>query len=115
MRYESARGIFSMEKKTYYISIAEGGISQVKTANTYSFTIQATDDEIVQLREIFDAVYVEDIRSFWRAHVPFMEYHHDRPNDAYDERLKRAYQMIYDLGDHETKELIGQMGIIDGL
>ncbi len=104
-----------MEKKTYYISVAEGGISQVKTANTYSFAIQANDDEIVQLREIFDAAYVEDVRTFWRAHIPFLEYHHDHSNDKYDERLQRAYKMIYDLGDNKTKELIAQMGIIDGL
>lgn len=104
-----------MKRTTYYVSIGNGEISQVKTASTYSFAIQATEEEIIKLREIFDGAYVEDMHSFWRSHVPFLEYHHDRPNDEYDERLQQAYKMIYELGDHETKELIAQMGIIDGL
>ncbi|MFX3623732.1 MAG: hydrolase [Ectobacillus sp.] len=104
-----------MDRKTYYISIGDGGISQVKTANTYSFAIQATDEEILKLRELFDGAYVEDIRSFWRSHVPFVEYHHDKANHRYDEKLQQAYKMIYELGDEETRELIGEMGIIDGL
>ncbi|MFD3448707.1 hypothetical protein ACFDTO_29430 [Microbacteriaceae bacterium 4G12] len=104
-----------MDKRTYYISIARGEISQVKSANTYSFAIQATDEEIIKLREIFDQAYEADMRSFWRSHVPFLEYHHDPQNDAYDERLQEAYKMIYELGDHEAQELIAQMGIINGL
>ncbi|MGQ0516203.1 hydrolase, partial [Bacillus sp. D-CC] len=36
-------------------------------------------------------------------------------NDRYDEQLQKAYKMIYDLGNHETKELVAQMGIINGL
>ncbi|MDG4656435.1 hydrolase [Ectobacillus antri] len=104
-----------MEKQTYYISVGEGSISRSKTANTYSFEIQATDEEIIRLRQLFDSAYVEDIRSFWRSHIPFLEYHHDHANDKYDARLQEAYRMIYELGDGEAKELIAQMGIIDGL
>ncbi|CAM4159626.1 hydrolase [Bacillus manliponensis] len=104
-----------MEKKTYYVSIANGEISRVQSANTYSFTIQATDEEIVELRSHFDHAYEEDLGSFVRSHVPFVEYHHDSNNDRYDEQLQEAYKMIYELGDNETKELIAQMGIINGL
>ncbi|HDX9576879.1 TPA: hydrolase [Bacillus pseudomycoides] len=104
-----------MDKKTYYISVANGEISQVKTANTYSFTIEATDEEILSLREYFDNAYREDLGTFVRSHVPFVEYHHDSNNDRYDEQLQKAYRMIYELGDNEAKELIAQMGIIDGL
>ncbi|SFJ32009.1 MULTISPECIES: hydrolase [unclassified Bacillus (in: firmicutes)] len=104
-----------MDKKTYYISVANGEISQAKTANTYSFTIEATDEEILRLREYFDNAYREDLGTFVRSHVPFVEYHHDSNNDRYDEQLQKAYRMIYELGDNEAKELIAQMGIIDGL
>ncbi|MGF9963686.1 hydrolase [Bacillus rhizoplanae] len=104
-----------MDKNTYYVSVANGEISQVKTANTYSFAIQATDEEILRLRECFDNAYREDLGTFVRSHVPFVEYHHDSNNDRYDEQLQEAYRMIYELGDHEAKELIAQMGIINGL
>lgn len=55
-----------MEQKTYYISIANGQISQVKTADTYNFEISANDAEITELREYFDQAYVEDLGSFVR-------------------------------------------------
>ena len=99
------------QKKTYYISVGNGQISQVKTADTYNFEIHATDEEILQLREYFDKGYKEDLGSFVRSHVPFVEYHHDSNNDRYDAQLQKAYQLIYDLGNHKTKELIAQMGI----
>lgn len=104
-----------MEKKIYYVSVANGEISRVQNANTYSFTIQATDEEIAELRNHFDSAYREDLGTFVRSHVPFVEYHHDSNNDRYDEQLQEAYKMIYELGDNETKELIAQMGIINGL
>lgn len=108
-------GCYMETKKTYYISIGNGQISQVKTADTYNFEISANDEEITELREHFDQAYVEDLGSFVRSHVPFVEYHHDSNNDRYDEQLQKAYKMIYDLGNHETKELVAQMGIINGL
>ncbi len=45
-------------KKTYYISIGNGQISQVKTADTYNFEISANDEEITELREHFDQAFV---------------------------------------------------------
>ena len=54
-------------EKTYYISIANGQISQVKTADTYNFEISANDEEITELREYFDQAYVEDLGSFVRS------------------------------------------------
>jgi hypothetical protein len=104
-----------MDKKTYYVSVGSGEISRTKSETSYSFKIEATDEEITKLREYFDQAYAADIQSFVRAHIPFLEYHNDPQNDAYDEKLQKAYKMIYELGDHETQELIGQMGIIDGM
>ncbi len=98
-------GCYMEQKKTYYISIGNGQISQVKTADTYNFEISANDEEITELREYFDQAYVEDLGSFVRSHVPFVEYHHDSNNDRYDEQLQKAYKMIYDLGNHETKRI----------
>ncbi|WP_339147390.1 MULTISPECIES: hydrolase [unclassified Sutcliffiella] len=102
-----------MERKTYYISLAEGSISQVSTSTPWDYQIQATDDEITQLREIFDQNYSSDWQSFWRAHIPFIQYHYDRENDAYDNGLQHAFKMIYELGDDATKAHIKNQGLMD--
>jgi hypothetical protein len=99
-------------KKTYYVSVGSAEISQSATSSPWEFKIEATDDEIIRLREYFDQNYSTDWQSFWRAHVPFMEYHHDRQNDAYDRTMTNVYKMIYDLGDEEAKKHIESMGIL---
>ncbi|KHF28739.1 hypothetical protein LR68_02492 [Anoxybacillus sp. BCO1] len=84
-------------KKTYYVSVARGEISQVKTASPWEFRIEATDEEIIQLREYFDEMYSSDWQSFWRAHVPYVQYHYDRPNDGYDHAIKKVYESFMSL------------------
>ncbi|KPB03290.1 MULTISPECIES: hypothetical protein [Bacillaceae] len=104
-----------MERKTYYISLAEGSISQVSTASSWDYQIQATDDEITHLREIFDQNYSSDWQGFWRAHIPYVQYHFDKTNDAYDNGLQQAFKMIYELGDEATKAHIKDQGLMDDL
>ncbi|WP_461200938.1 hydrolase [Anoxybacillus sp. TBDG-1] len=99
-------------KKTYYVSVARGEISQVKTASPWEFRVEATDEEIIQLREYFDEMYSSDWQSFWRAHVPYVQYHYDRPNDGYDHAIKKVYELIYELGDEEARQQIETMGVI---
>lgn len=110
---ESIGAELSMEKKTYYISVSAKEISQIKTASPYEFEIQATDEEIRKLREIFDEAYSADWMSFLRAHVPYVQYHQDKENDIVDKDLKLAYQLIHDLGNTEAREHIESMGILD--
>jgi hypothetical protein len=104
-----------MGRKTYYISLAEGSISQVSTASSWDYQIQATDDEITHLREIFDQNYSSDWQGFWRAHIPYVQYHFDKTNDAYDNGLQQAFKMIYELGDEATKAHIKNQGLMDDL
>jgi hypothetical protein len=101
-----------MVKKTYYISLGSGEISQSSTASTWNYKIEATDEEIVQLREHFDQIYSSDWQGFLRAHVPYVEYHYDPTNDAYDETMYKVYEIIYQLGDSETKQHIDEQGIL---
>jgi hypothetical protein len=100
-------------KKTYYISLGSGEISQSSTASTWNYKIEATDEEIVQLREHFDQIYSSDWQGFLRAHVPYVEYHHDPTNDAYDETMHKVYELIYQLGDDETRQHIDEQGILE--
>ncbi|MDQ0231133.1 hydrolase [Metabacillus malikii] len=102
-------------KKTYYINVADGQISQLQTASSWNFKIEATDDEIIKLRELFDNVHASDWKGFYRAHTPYIQYHYDRENDAVDNTNKQIYQMIYELGDDEARELIRTEGILSKL
>jgi len=99
-------------KKTYYIDISSGEISQSSSASSWNFKIEATDEEITQLREEFNYNYDMDIQNFIRAHIPFDEYHNDKENHAQDQSLIRIYEMLHRLGDIETKKHIESMGIL---
>lgn len=115
MRHASEKGGSNVdqEKKTYYITVGSGEISQSSTDSAWNFKIEATDDEIIRLRELFDQNYSTEWRNFFRAHVPYVQYHHDRENDAYDETIVEVYKMIYELGDQEAKNHIETMGILE--
>ncbi|WP_102345208.1 hydrolase [Bacillus sp. Marseille-P3661] len=102
-----------MEKKTYYIAVGSREISQFQGGSPYELEIEATDEEVRQLRELFDEIYAADWMSFWRAHVPYVQYHHDKENELIDNDLKKVYQKLHDLGKPETKEHIESMGILD--
>jgi hypothetical protein len=99
-------------KKTYYINISEGVITPVSTATPWNFKIEATDEEITALREIFEQSYSTGWQNFMRAHVPYVQYHYDRENDALDGQLLKVYEMIHELGDSEAKQHIESMGIL---
>lgn len=101
-----------MEKKTYYINLGSTEISQIKYANNDHFTIQATEDEVRQLRAKMENMNDADFGAYMRSHVPIMAYHKDSGNDAYDQGITEAFQMIYDLGDGETKQHIEEMGVL---
>jgi hypothetical protein len=99
-------------KKSYYISIGTGEIMKTATDSPWNFKIEANDDEITKLREYFDQNYSTEWQNFFRAHVPYVQYHYDRENDAYDETMVKIYEMIYELGDEEAKQHIRSIGIL---
>lgn len=102
-------------RKTYYVSVGSAEISQVKSGSTWEYKIEATDEEVRQLRNLFDANYSNEIGTFLRAHVPFVEYSYDSSNDKYDANMIQIYQMISQLGDQEAKDFIQSQGILNGL
>jgi hypothetical protein len=100
------------QKKTYYIDVGTGEITQSATSSNWSFKIQANDEEITELRELFDQNYMTEWKGFFRAHTPYVQYHHDRENDDYDSTIQQVYGMIYNLGDNEVKNHIESMNIL---
>ncbi|KOO46759.1 hypothetical protein [Priestia koreensis] len=102
----------STHKKTYYINVGYGEISLSKSAFDWNYVIQATDDEITHLRDLFNGNDNEDWQGFFRAHVPYIQYHFDRQNDAYDQGMSLIYEQLYKLGDDATKQHIKEMNIL---
>lgn len=100
-------------KEIYYITVATCEISQSATDSPWNFKIEATDDDIIALRKYFSQNYSTEWQNFFRAHIPFIEYHNDKANDAYDEIIKKVYGMIYQLGDNEARSHIDSMGILE--
>ncbi|ARI76731.1 hydrolase [Halobacillus mangrovi] len=102
-----------MEKNKYYINIGTREISVNHDANNDDFIVEATEDEILALREVFDEIENADNRSFYRAHIPAKPYHQDEDNDDYDYGMRVAFRKIYELGDEMTKKHITEMGILE--
>lgn len=98
-----------MERKQFYVNIATGEISRNQVGNNNSFIIQATDDEVIFLREQLDGMQNAGVRSFFRAHVPMTLYSSDQANDEYDESMIQAYKLLYQLGDERAKAHIAEM------
>ncbi|MBM7554775.1 hydrolase [Thalassobacillus pellis] len=104
-----------MDRNKYYVNLGTQEISINHDANNDDFIINATEEELIELREFFDEVYNADERAFFRAHVPFTPYHKDRSNDEYDEGMKTVLRRIYELGDEMTKKHISSMGLLEDL
>lgn len=100
------------QRQAYYIDVGTGEISQSATSSTWSFKIQATDEEVTELRELFNQNYSTEWKNFFRAHTPYVQYHYDRENDTYDSNIQEIYAMIYQLGDQEAKSHIKSMNIL---
>lgn len=101
-----------MEKKTYYVAVAPGEILQDQKALNYEFVIQATDDELDKLQELFEDTSASEISTAARAVIPFREYSHDKENEWYDANLQQIYQMLHQLGTPETRKHIESMNIL---
>lgn len=101
-------------KQSYYVNIQTHEILMDPNQLEWDFKIEATDSQITELRHLFDENYKTDWESYGRAHVPFLEYHHDPQNKEYDHRLVIIYAMLYQLGDAKTREHIAEMGILNG-
>ncbi len=99
-------------KKTYYINISSGEISQSRFDSPWNFQIEASPNEIQTLRQYFDQNEAGDFPNFLRAHIPFRDYHYDEVNDRQDEALQQIYGFIYQRGNEETKQLIESMEIL---
>lgn len=104
-----------MDKRTYYVSVQAESIMAEQGDSAYEFEIEATDREVGILQEMFEELDDADNVTAIRAHIPYVQYHDDPENDAYDVQLQAIYRKLHELGTAETKHHIESMGILNGL
>ncbi len=101
-----------MDRERYYVNLNSRNITKEPYGSTGNYIIYASKEEVGQLRAKMNEMYDSDFISFWRAHVPFVPYHLDTSNDTYDANINEAFQMVYDLGEEETKAALLDMGVL---
>ncbi|WP_409298810.1 hydrolase [Peribacillus sp. SCS-26] len=100
-------------KNTYYVDISNGEILEQPIDGSPNFRIQADEEELAELKMWFTENYNDDMKTFARSHVPYVEPSKDSQNDKYESSLQKIYSMIYKLGDDEARSFIKQQGILD--
>ncbi|MCZ8517982.1 MULTISPECIES: hypothetical protein [Paenibacillus] len=102
-----------MDKKTFYITVGSGEILEPSnTIGNFDFEIEATEEEIDQLTDLFEDQELAGEDTAIRAHIPYRLYHNDKENDAYDANLQEIYRMLHKLGTQETRQHIESMNIL---
>ncbi|MED4600835.1 hypothetical protein P9314_08970 [Paenibacillus validus] len=102
-----------MERNKYYVSVQSRSIMSNQGDAAYELEIEATDEEIKQLQELFEVEEDFEIDTFWRAHAAGIPYHYDQANVGYDMALQEIYRKIHALGTKETKDQIEKMQILN--
>ncbi|WP_284640845.1 hypothetical protein [Paenibacillus silviterrae] len=104
-----------MDKKTYYIAVGSGEILEPEDMiGNYEFEIEATEEEIDQLQELFEEASEAQQATAFRSHIPYREYHRDKENDIYDFNLTAIYRKLHELGTPETRKHIESMNVLGG-
>ncbi|MDO3677866.1 hypothetical protein Q3C12_12710 [Paenibacillus ehimensis] len=109
-----------MLKKRYYVSVGTGTIEDAQTLAdlgdySYEYAVEATDQEIRELRWLMSSYEAETEKTFARAGVPYKSADHDEATDEYNAQVRELYAMIYRLGTPETRGHIEKMRIMEKL
>lgn len=98
-----------MGRKRYFVTIdmAMMRLSTTKTPdNTIQYEIYATDEEADKIKALLEQIRSEDFREEQVFQHPFQEKKSDQEKEATQNELQELYQIIYDLGTIETKEVV---------
>ncbi len=104
-----------MEKRKYYVGVASGQITQQPETTEWEFEIEATDEQIARLRELFDMANRQNFDVAYAVLHPLSgsKVEHDYKN--YDHTLQEIYRMIYELGNEKARQHITQHNLIQEL
>ncbi|MBP0726651.1 hypothetical protein J5Y03_15945 [Bacillus sp. RG28] len=103
-----------MDKTRYYVSVQAKTITINQGDAAYELEIDATQDDVERLKQLFNNMDHNDFVSGFRTVLGIsMPYHLDEPNDRYDNNIKDVYRMLHNLGTAETKQHIREMHILN--
>jgi len=100
-------------KHSYYINIQSHELFSEPYGAEWDFKIEATASQAAVLERLFDKTDETDWESYVRAHIPYLEYHHQPQNKEYDLRMILIYSLLYYLGDEKSRLHIRNMGILN--
>ncbi|MFB6367491.1 hypothetical protein ACFCP7_26285 [Paenibacillus elgii] len=99
-----------MEKKTYYIAVGSGEVQEPEEATgNFEFEIQATEEEVDKLQDMFEELAMNEEDTAMRATIPYREY---RPDKESDGNLTEIYRMLHELGTPDTRRHIEAMNVL---
>ncbi|MDB5053982.1 MAG: hypothetical protein JWM44_2032 [Bacilli bacterium] len=105
-----------MNKMIYWVSVGNHEIFPQGEGNNHEFEIEANEQELDQLRELFDeADQIDSDLLVKRVSTPFEIFTpvgQEVKTLPYDRRLIEIYRTIYNLGLPKTKEHINGMNIL---
>ncbi|MBP1931199.1 hydrolase [Ammoniphilus resinae] len=101
-----------MDKQKYYISVQSKEIFSDPTIDEWEYEIEATENEVTILQELFNKMQEKDGDTFVPLITPYVPYHDDKPNDDYSDALIQTYRFIHRVGTPEAKEHIESMGML---
>lgn len=108
-------GVDDMEKRKYYVGVASGQITQQPESTHWEYEIEASDEEIARLRDLFENANRQNMGVAYVALHPVEGRKEERDFRAYSQTLQEVYRMIYELGNDEAREHIVQNKIIEDI
>ena len=107
----SAQEEVDMPKSTYYVTVATGLIEQQqamqdKANRTHEFDVEASDEEIAVLRDLFDKQAASEELTFKRATIPYKTADQDPSTERYNGDILNIYRYLYEIGTAGAKAIL---------
>lgn len=99
------------QRKKYFISIERESITETPVDDTTEYEIDATDEEVEKLEELFQKKDKHEKKAVKFLAKPFNEWGADDEREAYDTYLTDIFKYMYELGTPQTKQKIKSIGI----
>jgi len=102
-----------MEKKRFFVTVDTQQIRETSIPDGHvEFEVSADETELEELRELFRQKDKNASDAVGYIGKPFDEWGADEKRESYDQYQIDIYKKIYELGTQETKNKIGELGII---
>jgi rubrerythrin len=102
-----------MDRKTYYVTVQHGEMMDDPTAFNFDFVIEANQEELDQLEELFEDTASAEQDTITHSFTLSKSTLYNNENDTYDLSLRDIYRKLHELGTVETKQHIEKMNILN--